>query len=110
MADNLRAELLAFLDERVFEPVLSMPPARADRLEEFEDAQSHIARTRHRFHACATAAAVCDRFTVEVALGAAPWVDRELDRLGLPTLRRLERAFAELCERLGIGAQVQLQR
>jgi hypothetical protein len=100
---DARAELLAFLDEHAFAPVLNTPPDRVDRREEFEDAQCHTDRARRRFHACKSAAAVYDRFFADVHDGTARWVDRELDRLGLPTLRRVQRAFDELCARLGVG-------
>jgi hypothetical protein len=103
MADDARAELLAFLDEHAFAAVLNTPPDRVDRREEFEDAQCHTERVRRRFHACPSAAAVHDRFFAELHVGTARRVDRELDRLGLPTLRGLQRAFAELCTRLGVG-------
>jgi len=103
MADDARAELLAFLDEHAFAPVLNTPPDRVDRREEFEDAQCHTDRARRRFHACKSAAAVYDRFWSEVHDGTARWVDRELDRLGLPTLRRLQSAFDELCARLSVA-------
>lgn len=102
MANDARAELLAFLDEHAFAPVLQTPPDRVDRREAFEDAQCHTDRARRRFHACQTAAAIVDRFVVELSGDAAGRVDRELDRLGLPTLRRLRRAFDALCERLGV--------
>ena len=103
MADDARAELLSFLDEHAFAPVLNTPPDRVDRREEFEDAQCHIERARRGFHACKSAADIHDRFSTELQDDTAPWVDRELDRLGLPTLRSLQRAFDDLCARLGVG-------
>jgi hypothetical protein len=102
MADA-RAELLAFLDEHAFAPVLNTSPDRVDRREEFEDAQCHTERVRRRFHACQSAAAIHDRFVAELHVDTAGWVDRELDRLGLPTLRRLQRSFDELCARLDVS-------
>jgi hypothetical protein len=106
MAPDARSELLAFLDEHAFAPVLNTPPDRVDRREEFEDAQCHTDRARRRFHACKSAAAIYDSFFAELHDDTAPWVDRELDRLGLPTLRRLQRAFGALCARLGVGVSV----
>lgn len=107
MADEARAQLLAFLDEHAFGPVLKTSPDRVDRREEFEDAQCHTERTRRRFHACPSAAAICERFIAEVHGSSARRVDRELDRLGLPTLGRLQRAFEELCARLGVRVPAQ---
>lgn len=106
MTDDVRTELLAFLDEHAFDPVLRTAADRVDRREEFEDAQCYTERARRRFHACASGAAIYDCYVTELHDGTARRIDRELDRLGLPTLRRLQQAFEILCARLGIAVAV----
>lgn len=102
--DAERQRLLQFLDEHVFDPVLRMSPDRVDRREAFEDAQARTERIRRRCQACRSAEEL-RRLCVELAASPdASRPDRELDRLGLPTLSRLAKHFVAMCEQLGVGA------
>jgi hypothetical protein len=46
---------------------------------------------------------VRDRFRDDLNSSAAQRVQGELERLGLPTLRDVERDFEDLCQDLGVG-------
>jgi hypothetical protein len=97
-----RRQLLQFLDEHAFYPVLRMPIEWADRREEFEDVRLRTERLQHRYHErCETAASVRGLFLLDLRDGSLR-ADRELDRLGLPTLARLRVAFLKLCDELGV--------
>lgn len=97
-----RRQLLQFLDEHAFHPVFRMPIEWADRREEFEDARLRTERVRRRYHErCETAASVRALFLADLRDGSAR-SDRELDRLGLPTLAGLRVAFLKLCDALGV--------
>lgn len=100
-----RRKLLQFLDEHAFNPVLRMPIEWADRREEFEDARLRTERLQRRYHErCATAASIRGLFLLDLNDGSAR-SDRELHRLGLPTLASLRVAFLELCDALGVRAE-----
>ena len=102
--DAARQRLLEFLDEHLFDPVLRMSPDRADRREEFEDAQARTARIKARCHDCGSAQELRRWCLEALASSDGSKVDRELDRLGLPTLGRLARHFLALCDELDVGA------
>ncbi len=103
--DAERQRLLQFLDEHVFDPVLRVSPDRVDRREAFEDAQARTDRIKASCHRCGS---VDELRRLCITLMASPdgrRADRELDRLGLPTLSRLTGRFAAICEQLGIGGR-----
>ncbi len=102
--DAARQRLLQFLDEHVFDPVLRFPPDRVDRREEFEDAQARIERTRQSCHACRSADELRSLCLEALESPSSCKADRELDRVGLPTLSRLNGRFLALCDELGVGA------
>ncbi len=101
--DAGRQRLLQFLDEHIFDPVLRVSPDRVDRREAFEDAQTRTERIKRRCHACGD---VDELRRLCAELMASPdgrKADRELDRLGLPTLSRLSARFGAICEQLGVA-------
>jgi hypothetical protein len=103
---NAREKLIRFLDERAFDPILRASPDRysgSDR-----DMLTHLKgateRTKQRYHHDYTdAEEVRDRFRDDLNSSAAQRVQGELERLGLPTLRDVERDFEDLCQDLGVG-------
>ncbi len=106
-AVEVRQLLLQFLDEHAFNPVLTAPVDRADRREPFEDAQLRSERLRRRYHErCRTPEDIRRQFILDV-YDTSSKLDRELDRLGLPTLPALQVAFLALCDALGVGAEEQ---
>jgi hypothetical protein len=103
---NAREKLIQFLDERAFDPILRARPDRysgSDR-----DMLTHVKgateRTKQRYHHDYTdAEEVRDRFRDDLSSSAAQRVQRELERLGLPTLHEIEGDFEDLCRDLGVG-------
>jgi hypothetical protein len=101
--DRMRRWLLDFLDEHVFNPILTTSPGRVDRREALEDAQARADWLRRRYYErCPTAAAVRAQFLTDVG-ETSNRLDRELDRLGLPTLPGARAQFLALCDQLGVG-------
>ncbi len=104
-ADEIRRQLLQFLDEHAFNPVLAASVERADRREALEDAQCRSMRLRRRYHeAYRTPAEIRWRFLLDVRETSTK-LDRELERLALPTLPSIERAFLALCDALGVDEE-----
>lgn len=98
--DGARQRLLQFLDEHIFDPVLRVSPDRVDRREAFEDAQTRTERLKRRCHACRDVEEL-SRLCLELMRSPdGRNADRELDRLGLPTLTRLSARFGAICEQL----------
>jgi hypothetical protein len=101
---DARDRLLRFLDEHAFDPVLRAPRARADRREALEDAQACIERIKRRYHEQPQSAEeLRAQFLHDVASRVAEKANRELERLGLPTMPRLRRDFLRLSDELGVG-------
>lgn len=103
---NAREKLVQFLDEQAFDPILRASPDRyagndRDKLEHVKEATE---RTKQRYHHDYTSAEeVRDRFRDDLSSSAAQRVQRELERLGLPTLDDVEDEFEDLCQDLGVG-------
>ena len=97
-----RQRLLDFLESHIFRPILQAPLDRVDRREAIEDAQCRTERRRIRYRACATAEEVYAHFLADVDSSSGQ-LDRELDRVGLPTLAALRGQFLALCDELGLA-------
>jgi hypothetical protein len=100
---DARDRLLRFLDEHAFDPVLRCSLAHADRREALEDAQACVERLKRQYHARWSAEAIRAQFLHDVHDDVVEKANRELERLGLPTLPRLTRDFLRLSDDLGVG-------
>ncbi len=105
MSDNAKKELVDFLERRAFRPVLDTRPDDYDsdserrRLAEVQRAtRSEIDRYRHQY---TSAQDVIDNYKDDLTSEPAKKIDRELDALGLPTLRDIEPEFRKKVEELG---------
>lgn len=101
-----REKLVRFLDQEAFDPILRASPDRysAGDQSKLEYVQSATERTRQRYHdEYASAEEVRDRFRGDLSSSAAQQVQRELEELGLPTLRDLRDEFEHLCRDLGVA-------
>ncbi len=105
MASDAREELVRFLDRKVFDPILRTDP---DRYEERErDRLEHVKRNteseKERFHQeYRTAEEVRDNYRSDLSSRTADRVNRDLEELGLPTLRSVRDEFEALSHRLGL--------
>ncbi len=105
MSDSAKEKLVDFLEQRAFKPVLD---ARADdydsdsqrrKLADVQRAtRSEVDRYRHRY---SSAQDVIDNYKDDLTSEPAKEVDRELNALGLPTLRDIEPEFRKKVEELG---------
>lgn len=108
MAD--KSELLKFLDERVFNPILKASPDRyseADR-KKLQDVQDRTRSERDRFHHYGSARDIIDNYKSDLHSSTAKRVNAELEKLKLPTLPSVEQEFLKLAGE-NSGHQLRLQ-
>jgi len=105
MANDAKQELVDFLERRAFRPILETRPDDYDsdadrrRLAEVQRAtRSEIHRYRSEY---TSARDVIDNYKDDLTSEPARKIDRELDQLGLPTLRDVEPEFRRKVEELG---------
>ena len=105
MASDAKQELVDFLESRAFRPVLDRDPDQygsdSDR-QKLADVQratrSEIDRYRHEY---TSSQDVIQNYKDDLTSEPAKKVDRELNDLGLPTLRDIEPEFRRKVEDLG---------
>ncbi len=106
MADRqAKEQLVDFLEQRAFRPVLNRKPddyssdSERRKLAEVQRAtRSELDRYRHDY---SSASDVIRNFKDDLTSEPAQKIDRELDALGLPTLRDIEGEFRRKVEDLG---------
>ncbi len=106
MADaGAKNDLVDFLERRAFSPVLKRKPDDYDsdsdrrKLAEVQRAtRSELDRYRHEY---SSASDVIRNYKDDLTSEPAKKIDRELDALGLPTLRDIEPEFKRKVEELG---------
>ncbi len=105
MASDARKELVDFLESRAFRPVLSRKPddygsdSDKRKLADVQRAtRSEIDRYRNQY---TSAEDVIRNYKDDLTSEPAKAVDRELNDLGLPTLRDIEPQFRKKVEELG---------
>lgn len=104
MADNKRDRLLNLVDRKAFKPVLDASPddySEEDR-KLLQDVQDTTRRERRRFQERDSARGIVDEFEGDLNSDAAEEVQRQLKKLGLPTLPDIEEEFNELAEELDV--------
>ncbi len=109
MADDARkTQLVALLEKRVFQPVLSATEddfESPDEREMLEEIQDNLRAERHRFREeYDTPEEVRDAFHGDLSSEEGQELEREAHMLGLPYLTDAEPEFDDLCEQIGIGA------
>lgn len=102
MADA-RQQLVHFLEEKAFRPVLKADPSKypPNQRDALKDMQSRTEKEMERFHNYKSADDVVINFKRDLNSHAARKVHQELKELGLPTLPDLREEFDKLAERLG---------
>ncbi len=105
MASDAKKELVDFLESRAFKPVLSKTPDdyRSDsdrrKLADVQRAtRSEVDRYRKEY---SSAQQVIQMYKDDLTSEPAKEIDRELDQLGLPTLRDIEPQFRKKVQELG---------
>ena len=90
-----KSELLKFLDERVFNPILKTSPdqySEADQ-KKLKDVQDRTRSEKDRFHHYGSAKDIIDNYKSDLHSSTAKRVNSELEKLKLPTLPSVEDDF-----------------
>ena len=103
---NAREELLRFLDQKAFDPILRASEERADsdpERQKLEHVKRATERTKQRYHRDYTSAReVHDRYLDDLSSEAAQSVNRDLEALDLPQMGDFRDEFQQLSKRLGV--------
>jgi hypothetical protein len=90
-----KAELLKFLDDHVFNPILKASPdkySEADK-KKLQDVQDRTKSEKDRFHHYGSAKDIVDNYKSDLHSSTAKRVNSELEKLKLPTLPSVEKEF-----------------
>ncbi len=92
-----KRELLRFLDEKVFNPILKASPDRYGKSDQnkLKDVQDRTRSEKDRFHHYSSAREIVDNYKSDLHSSTAKRVNRELERLKLPTLPSVENEFLQ---------------
>jgi predicted amidohydrolase YtcJ len=104
MADHKKKELVRFLEQRAFKPVLKAKPSgrsEADR-KRLEHVQKATEAEIERFHNYGSAEEVVTNFRRDLDSVPAKRVHAELRSLGLPTIHDIRDEFEERAQKLGV--------
>lgn len=103
--DRKREELLKFLNQKVFDPILqalSEDYRSGDLIRKLHDVKKRTESEKHQFHEYRTAEEVKKNYLADLDFRTARKTDYELDELKLPSLPEVEDNFLRLCENLRV--------
>ncbi len=106
--DRKREELLKFLDEKLFGPVLQAAAGdykEEDLKKKLHEVKKYVEKEKHRFHDHARYPAVSGiKKDFIFALGSKTGrkMDHDLGELELPSMAGIKDGFLKLCEELGV--------
>src|SRR5260370_12586852 len=104
MADHKKAELVRFLEERAFKPVLNAKPK--GRSEAEQKKLDHVQKATHaeigRFRNYGSAQEVVTNFRRDLDSEPAKRIHSELRSLGLPTINDVRDEFERRGQELGV--------
>ncbi|HYZ22317.1 MAG TPA: hypothetical protein VE690_09185 [Rhodopila sp.] len=100
---DAKQKLLAFLEEKAFQPVMRADPARypENKRDMLKDVQRRTETEIKRFHGYRSADDVVTNFRRDLDSAPAKKVHRELKDLGLPTINDIREEFEKLAQELG---------
>ena len=104
MADSKKNELVRFLEERAFKPVLNAKPKGRSEAEQkkLEQVQKAPRAEIERFHNYGSAQEVVTNFKRDLGSEPAKRIHAELRSLGLPTINDIREEFEKRAEKLGV--------
>ena len=104
MADHKKDELVRFLEERAFKPVLNAKPKGRSEAEQkkLEHLQKATQAEIERFHKYRSAQEVVTNFRRDLDSAPAKRIHAELRSLGLPTINDIREEFERHAEELGV--------
>ncbi|HYZ84031.1 MAG TPA: hypothetical protein VE621_06495 [Bryobacteraceae bacterium] len=93
-----KQELLHFLDQRVFNPILQASPDRYSGADQnkLKDVQDRTRSEKDRFHHYANASEIVENYKRDLHSSTAKRVNSELEQLKLPTLPSVKDEFLKL--------------
>lgn len=103
--DREREELLKFLNQKVFDPILRALPEdykSEDLKKKLNDVKKRTESEKHIFHELQTAEQVKKNYLADLDFRTARKTDYELDELKLPSLTKVKDEFLRLCEKLKV--------
>jgi hypothetical protein len=103
--DRKREELLKFLNQKVFDPILRALPEdykSEDLKKKLNDVKKRNESEKHIFHELQTAEQVKKNYLADLDFRTARKTDYELDELKLPSLTKVKDEFLRLCEKLKV--------
>src|SRR4030066_698458 len=103
--DRKREELLKFLNQKVFDPILRALPEENeshDLKKKLNDVKRRTESEKHLFHEYQTAEEVKKNYLADLDFRTAKKIDHELDELKLPSLTKVKEEFLGLCEQLRV--------
>ena len=104
MSDSKKDELVRFLEERAFKPVLNAKPKGRSEAEQkkLEHVQKATRAEIERFHSYGSAQEVVTNFKRDLDSEPAKRIHAELRSLGLPTINDIREEFERRAEELGV--------
>ena len=103
--DRKREELLKFLNQKVFDPILRALPEEYeshDLKKKLNDVKRRTESEKHLFHEYQTAEEVKKNYLADLDFRTARKTDYELDELKLPSLPKVKDEFLRLWEELRV--------
>lgn len=103
--DRKREELLKFLNQKVFDPILRALPEdykSEDLKRKLNNVKRRTESEKHTFHEFQTAEQVKKNYLADLDFRTARKIDHELDELKLPSLTKVKDEFLRLCEELRV--------
>ncbi len=99
-----KEELVRFIDKKAFDVIIETPSDKfkGDDREKFEDIKRKTQNEKEKFHHYKSADEVKKNFLQNVRSEPAHKLDKELKKLGLPTLPELKGEFEQLCDKLQV--------
>ena len=103
--DRKREELLKFLNQKVFDPILRALPEdyeSEDLKRKLQNVKRRTKSEKHLFHELQAAEEVKKNYLSDLDFRTDRKTDHELDELKLPSLPRVKDEFLRLCEELRV--------
>ena len=103
--DRKIEELLKFLNQKVFDPILRALPEdyeSHDLKKKLNNVKRRTESEKHIFHEHQTAEEVKKNYLADLDFRTARKTDYELDELKLPSLPKVKDEFLRLCENLRV--------
>lgn len=95
-----KQELLRFLNQKVFDPILKASPDRYSKgdQKQLKDVQDRTRSEKDRFHGYSSAKEIVDNYKSDLHSSTAKRVNSELEKLKLPSLPSVKDEFLQLAE------------